>query len=43
MPGFHFASTQSKSLTHTLKLDEINAGFDRLAEGEVVRQVVMFD
>ncbi len=28
-------------LTHTLKLDEINAGFDRLARGEAVRQVVL--
>ena len=32
-----------KLLTHTLKLDEINAGFDRLAKGEAVRQVVLFD
>jgi len=32
-----------KLLTHTLKLDEINAGFDRLARGEAVRQVVLFD
>ncbi len=31
-----------KLLTHTLKLDEINAGFDRLARGEAVRQVVLF-
>lgn len=30
-------------LTHTLKLDEINAGFDRLARGEAVRQVVLLD
>lgn len=29
-------------LTHRLRLDEINAGFDRLARGEAVRQVVMF-
>jgi alcohol dehydrogenase len=28
-------------LTHTITLDEINAGFDRLAEGRAVRQVVM--
>lgn len=28
-------------LTHTLALDEINAGFDRLARGEAVRQVVV--
>ncbi len=28
-------------LTHTLKLDDINAGFDRLARGEAVRQVVL--
>lgn len=27
-------------LTHTLRLEEINAGFDRLARGEAVRQVV---
>jgi len=30
-------------LTHRLRLDEINAGFDRLARGEGVRQVVLFD
>ena len=28
-------------LTHTLTLDEINEGFDRLARGEAVRQVVL--
>ncbi|HEY1078332.1 MAG TPA: zinc-dependent alcohol dehydrogenase family protein [Fontimonas sp.] len=31
-----------KLLTHTLKLDEINLAFDRLAKGEAVRQVVLF-
>lgn len=30
-------------LTHTLTLDEINVGFDRLARGEAVRQVILFD
>ena len=30
-------------LTHRLKLDEINAAFDRLAKGEAVRQVIVFD
>ncbi|TYT27646.1 alcohol dehydrogenase catalytic domain-containing protein [Luteimonas viscosa] len=30
-------------LTHTLALDGINAGFDRLASGEAIRQVVLFD
>ncbi|ULQ48275.1 zinc-dependent alcohol dehydrogenase family protein [Flagellatimonas centrodinii] len=29
-------------LTHTLTLDQINEGFDRLARGEAVRQVVLF-
>ena len=29
-------------LTHKLKLDEINEGFDRLAKGEAVRQVILF-
>jgi Zn-dependent alcohol dehydrogenase len=29
-------------LTHRLEPDEINAGFDRLARGEAVRQVVTF-
>ena len=29
-----------RMLTHRLKLDEINAGFDRLARGEAIRQVV---
>lgn len=31
-----------KLLTHTLRLDEINAGFDRLARAEAVRQVITF-
>ncbi|NGY05312.1 zinc-dependent alcohol dehydrogenase family protein [Solimonas terrae] len=30
-------------LTHRLKLDEINLGFDRLARGEAVRQVIVFE
>jgi Zn-dependent alcohol dehydrogenase len=30
-------------LTHRLKLDEVNAAFDRLARGEAVRQVILFD
>jgi alcohol dehydrogenase len=29
-------------LTHRLKLDEINEGFDRLNEGKAIRQVVVF-
>ena len=28
--------------THTLKLDEINEGFDRLAAGEAIRQIIKF-
>lgn len=32
-----------KLLTHTLRLDEINLGFDRLARGEAVRQVIDFN
>jgi len=31
-----------KLITSRLKLDEINAGFDRLAAGEAVRQVIVF-
>lgn len=31
-----------KLLTHRLSLDEINAGFERLASGEAIRQVVVF-
>lgn len=31
-----------KLLSHRLTLDEVNAGFDRLASGEAVRQVVVF-
>jgi alcohol dehydrogenase len=31
-----------KLLTHRMKLDEINAGFDRLADGSAVRQIVEF-
>ncbi len=30
-------------LTQTLKLEDINAAFDRLARGEAVRQVVLFE
>ncbi len=30
-------------LTHRLRLDDINAGFDRLARGEAIRQVIEFD
>ncbi len=30
-------------LTHRLSLDDLNAGFDRLARGEAIRQVVVFD
>jgi alcohol dehydrogenase len=29
-------------LTHRLTLDEVNEGFDRLADGKAVRQVIMF-
>lgn len=32
-----------KLLTHRLTLDQINEGFDRLAKGEAIRQVVVFD
>jgi alcohol dehydrogenase len=32
-----------KLITHTLKLDAINRGFDRLAKAEAVRQIVTFD
>jgi alcohol dehydrogenase len=28
--------------THTLRLDEINLGFDRLAQGQAVRQIISF-
>lgn len=31
-----------KLQTHTLRLDEINAGFDRLAQAQAVRQVITF-
>lgn len=30
-------------LTHTLTLQDINTGFDRLARGEGIRQVILFD
>jgi len=33
----------NRLLTHTLRLEEINEAFDRLARGEAVRQVVLFD
>jgi alcohol dehydrogenase len=29
-------------LTHRLRLEDINTGFDRLARGEAIRQVVVF-
>jgi alcohol dehydrogenase len=29
-------------LTHRLALEEVNAGFDRLADGLAVRQVIVF-
>ena len=32
-----------KLMTHTLSLDEINEGFERLAEGAAIRQVITFD
>ena len=31
-----------KLQTHTLRLDDINAGFDRLAQAQAVRQVINF-
>jgi Zn-dependent alcohol dehydrogenase len=31
-----------KLYTHTLRLEEINAGFDRLAQGKAVRQIIDF-
>ena len=30
-------------LTHRLRLEDLNEGFDRLARGEAIRQVVVFD
>ncbi len=30
-------------MTHRLKLEEINEGFERLAAGEAIRQVIVFD
>ncbi|MBJ3762025.1 zinc-dependent alcohol dehydrogenase family protein [Maribius pontilimi] len=30
-------------MTHRLKLDDINLGFERLAAGDAIRQVVLFD
>lgn len=32
-----------KLMTHQIKLEDINEGFDRLAEGAAIRQVVVFD
>ena len=32
----------NRLMTHRLKLDEINEGFDRLHEGKAVRQVITF-
>ncbi|MDR0196584.1 MAG: zinc-dependent alcohol dehydrogenase family protein [Myroides sp.] len=32
-----------KLITHRLKLEDINEGFERLASGEAIRQVILFD
>jgi Zn-dependent alcohol dehydrogenase len=32
-----------KLMTHQIKLDEINEGFERLAKGEAIRQIINFD
>ncbi|WP_211348397.1 zinc-dependent alcohol dehydrogenase family protein [Sphingobacterium yanglingense] len=32
-----------KLITHRLKLEDINEGFERLASGEAIRQVIIFD
>ena len=32
-----------KLLTHRMKLEGINEGFDRLADGDAIRQVILFD
>ena len=32
-----------KLITHILKLEDINEGFERLAAGEAIRQIVVFD
>jgi alcohol dehydrogenase len=32
-----------KLLSERIRLDDINAGFDRLAKGETIRQVIVFD
>lgn len=32
-----------KLITHRLKLEDINVGFDRLANGEAIRQIIIFD
>jgi alcohol dehydrogenase len=29
--------------THTLRLEDINEGFDRLAQAQAVRQIISFD
>ncbi|MNT88061.1 S-(hydroxymethyl)mycothiol dehydrogenase [compost metagenome] len=31
-----------KLMTHTISLDEINEGFERLAAGDAIRQVIVF-
>ena len=32
-----------KLMTHHLSLDQVNEGFERLARGEALRQVITFD
>ncbi|GAB3995821.1 zinc-dependent alcohol dehydrogenase family protein [Spirosoma daeguense] len=32
-----------KLMTHKLRLDEVNEGFERLAKGEAIRQIITFD
>ena len=40
----HFAGRLliDKLVTHRIKRDEINLGFDRLANGEAIRHVIVF-
>ena len=32
-----------KLISHRMKLEDINSGFERLAKGEALRQIILFD
>ena len=39
---YHAGQPVDRLLTDTIRLEDINTGFDRLHKGEVARQVILF-